>query len=142
MTRPRGARAGAVAARHPGRRTTPRSLPAAVAVSAMTTFASACSGDSDKPSDSERPDDPGTITATLESDGTPSTADSSTIDATGPRDVRVTDTIASNLDTPWGIAFLPDGDALVTQRDDGTISRITPSGRLTEVGDIPQTFPT
>ena len=41
-------------------------------------------------------------------------------------------TIASNLDTPWGLAFLPDGSALVTQRG-GTILSVTAEGTTKEV---------
>jgi glucose/arabinose dehydrogenase len=100
-----------------------------------------CTDDPDQQSDTDRTDDPGTVTATLDTDS-PSTDVTSTIETPAPRKVRVTETLASGLDTPWGIAFLPDGDALVTQRDTGTISRLTPDGELTEVGDIPQTAPT
>ncbi len=99
-----------------------------------------CTDDPDQQNDADRPDDPGTVTATLGSES-PSTAETNTIETPGPRKVRVTDTLATGLDTPWGIAFLPDGDALVTQRDAGTISRLTPDGKLTKVGDIPQTVP-
>ena len=37
-------------------------------------------------------------------------------------------TVATGLEVPWGIAFLPDGDALVAQRDRGTIVRIARRG--------------
>lgn len=37
-------------------------------------------------------------------------------------------TVATGLRVPWGIAFLPGGDALVAQRDAGTIVRIPAGG--------------
>jgi len=49
---------------------------------------------------------------------------------------RVTGTIASGLDTPWGIAFLPGGSALVTERDSGRVLDIGADGPIREVGRV------
>ncbi|KLL97459.1 glucose sorbosone dehydrogenase [Rhodococcus sp. IITR03] len=52
---------------------------------------------------------------------------------------RVVGTVASGLDTPWGIAFLPTGSALVTERNSGRIVEIT-DGEVREVGRVGETL--
>jgi glucose/arabinose dehydrogenase len=52
--------------------------------------------------------------------------------------VRVVRTVATGLKTPWGLAPLPDGGLLVSDRDDGTITRIDEkTGRKTLLGAVP-----
>jgi glucose/arabinose dehydrogenase len=41
---------------------------------------------------------------------------------------RVTRTLAQGLDTPWNIAFLPGGNALVSERDSGWITLVHKTG--------------
>ncbi|MDG5808234.1 PQQ-dependent sugar dehydrogenase [Streptomyces ossamyceticus] len=52
--------------------------------------------------------------------------------------VEVVRTVAEDLDTPWGLAPLPEGGLLVSSRDQGTITKIdTESGKKTELGEVP-----
>ncbi|WP_241911212.1 PQQ-dependent sugar dehydrogenase [Streptomyces sp. DH-12] len=52
--------------------------------------------------------------------------------------VTVVRTVATGLDSPWGLAPVGDGDLLVSSRDEGTITRIDgTTGRKTELGEVP-----
>jgi glucose/arabinose dehydrogenase len=47
-------------------------------------------------------------------------------------------TLATNLEVPWSFAFLPGGDALVTERDSGRLLRVSPSGDVREIQTLPE----
>ena len=59
--------------------------------------------------------------------------------------VTVSTTIARGLTSPWGLDFLPDGSALVTERDTGRILRIDPrkkaGSNVTVLGTVPGSTP-
>src|SRR5690242_20051179 len=45
--------------------------------------------------------------------------------------------LATGMDYPWGIDFLPDGNALVSERNSGRVFRVSATGGgKTEVGRI------
>lgn len=59
---------------------------------------------------------------------------------------EVVATMATGLSVPWGLDFLPDGRAVVTERDTARVLVITPpngagEGDVDEVGTVPETVP-
>ena len=66
----------------------------------------------------------------------PSRASGAEIDLSSPQ------VLATGLETPWGLAFLPNGDALVSERDRERIVRIPAAGgQPVEVMELPETNP-
>ncbi len=46
--------------------------------------------------------------------------------------------LVTDLEVPWSFAFLPNGDALVTERDSGRLLRVSPSGDVREIQTLPE----
>lgn len=65
------------------------------------------------------------------------TAERTTTDetGTGPVDIEVS-TFVTGLEAPWDVAFLPGGDALVTERDTNRLLRVGSEGNVEEVQTI------
>jgi glucose/arabinose dehydrogenase len=54
---------------------------------------------------------------------------------------EVVDTFVEGLEVPWGVAFLPDGDAVVTERISGRVLRIDADGEVTPLGTVAGAVP-
>lgn len=96
--------------------------PWGVTVVAALAVVAGCGEDADPPSPSGGPVPP--------SSSPRSTSAHSTGVDRQDGDVEIADTIATGLETPWDVDFLPDGAALVTLRDSGEILRMD-GGRAT-----------
>ncbi|MEU4659257.1 PQQ-dependent sugar dehydrogenase [Streptomyces sp. NPDC023723] len=109
-----------------------RAGPAVLAAAALLLTAGCSSGDGDGP-------DGRYTSASATSTSAPSSPAGRSAEPTPPAkgSVEVTRTVATGLDSPWGLAPLPDGGLLVSSRDDRTITRVDPdTGRKTVLGEV------
>lgn len=67
---------------------------------------------------------------------TSATTASTTPTPTGAPTPEVADTIADDFDVPWGLIFLANGDALVSERNTAEIIRVTAKGKKTTLGEV------
>ena len=94
---------------------------------------------------SDGDDGPGPPTVTAEPSDTEERPDPTTGEPTGelraePGPPRVLRTAAQGLRTPWGIDFLPDGTAIVTERDTRRVLAVR-DGDVTEIGVVEEAAP-
>ena len=104
----------------------------AVALGAVLALTSACSFGPPEPDVAGEPPNLPTPSASASSDG-----------GGGEREAAVT-VLAKGLEVPWGMAFLPDGAALVTERDTARILQVGPETdaeglKVTEVQRLTET---
>lgn len=109
-----------------------RRLPAALSAACLLVALSACSDDSSAGPQAADPADETTDAA----EPSTTSSDPPTTEPEAPAPT-VAGTVATGLTSPWGLAFLPGGDALVSERDTALIKRVRPGGDVRTVGEVP-----
>lgn len=105
-------------------------LPAAIVLLTLAALVG-CAGE-DPPRADQRP---GSSPPRM-SESSPPPDESPSPAGTEVREPQSDEVVAEELEVPWGLAFLPDGSALVTERDTERIKHVGPQGRVSDVGKV------
>ncbi|TGN66394.1 PQQ-dependent sugar dehydrogenase [Nocardioides eburneiflavus] len=106
---------------------------AALGSLALTLAVSGCASDSAEPIPR--------VTQPTDLPSQPTPSETTPDPPTGARDPEVVDVLAERLEVPWGVDFLPDGAAVVTERISGRVLRVPPDGRVSVLGAITAAVP-
>jgi glucose/arabinose dehydrogenase len=128
-----------------------RTLPAAL-VALVVATAGCASAESDSGTDVTAPSLSASASGSASASATPTTT--ATTSATAPRATTTTattstttrpptrrTTVAEGLDVPWGLAFLPDGSALLTTRDEAQLYQVREGAPPVRLGTIAGVVP-
>lgn len=117
-----------------------RTLTAGAAL-CLTAGLAACTGSGDSPGRAASPGAPPITASSRPTEATSSSGSPTTTPAPGGR-VEVVRTLTTGLSVPWGISFLPDGRAVVTERDSGRVLVVDgKTGKATPIGSIDMAAP-
>lgn len=100
----------------------------------------ACGGEPQETDSGQAPDAPDSAETATSQSSEPSDAASPESPKRAGKP-RVVDTVTTGLTSPWGLDFLPGGDAIVTERDTGRVLRVSAQGKVREVGTIDGSVP-
>lgn len=82
----------------------------------------------------------GRITAPSHTAGSPAPAPAPT--STSASEPGSPKTVSSGWSIPWGLSWLPDGSALLTERDSFKVYTLTQSGTKRQIGEVPNVVTT
>lgn len=105
------------------------------AVVPLVLLAAACTGTEDDGRGA--PDPSPSVTGSSPTPGATTATARPTLTSEPDRPPRVVGTIARDLEVPWGLDHLPDGTAVMTERDSGRVLALE-DGRVREIGRIPE----
>lgn len=116
-----------------------RSVATALVLSLAVLAACSSEGD-DSPTDGRSGSSPTGQSSNQSPSQSPSDVLTATPAPSDPKSATVTRTVVSGLEAPWGLDFLPDGTAVVTERDSRRVLVIE-DGKAREIGTVTQAAP-